>query len=78
MRSEFYKYICSKENCVYLNGKNLLYPKASDIIYKFIEVDEKNCGQLRNNLCHFKNIFQYVYSSLYPEFTAQLIEEVLI
>ena len=29
--------------------------------------DEKNYSRLRNNLCQFKNIFQYVYSCVYPD-----------
>ena len=34
----------------------MLYPKVSDIIHKFIELNEKNYGRPRNNLCQFKNI----------------------
>ena len=59
--------MCLEENFVYLNGKNVLYPKVSEIILNFIQKDEKNYNKLRNNLCQFKNIFQYVYSCLYPE-----------
>ena len=47
--------------------KNVRYPKVSEIIWKFIQKDEKNYNKLRNNLCHFKNIFEYVYSKMYPE-----------
>ena len=67
MPSEFYKYICLKENFLHLNGKNVLYSKVSDIINNFMEVDEKNYGRLRNNLCQFRNSFWYVHSRVYPE-----------
>ena len=65
--TEFYKYECLEENFVYLNGKNVLYPKVSEIILNFIQQDEKNYSKLRNNLCQFKSIFQYIYSCVYPE-----------
>ena len=45
----------------------MLYPKVSDIIHKFFKLDEKNYGPLRNKLSQFRNIFQYVYSSMYPK-----------
>ena len=64
---EFYKYICSEENFIYLNGKSVLYAKVSKIVVNFIEIDTKNFNLLRNSLRQFKNIFQYVYSSTYPE-----------
>ena len=50
-----------------LTRKNVLYPKVSEIVWKFIQNDEKNYNKLRNNLCQFKNIFQYVYSNIYLE-----------
>ena len=63
---EFYKYTCLEENFVYLNGKNMLYPKVSEIVLNFIQKDKKNYSKLRNNLCQFKNIFQYVYCCMCP------------
>ena len=45
----------------------MLYPKVAEIVWKFIQVDETNCNKQRNNLCQFKNIFQYVYSNVYPK-----------
>ena len=65
--TDFRQYACLEENFLYLNGKNVLYPKVSKIIWKFIQNDEKNYNKLRNNLCQFKNIFQYVYSNVYFE-----------
>ena len=32
--AEFYKYVCFEENFVYFNGKNVLYPKVPEIIWK--------------------------------------------
>ena len=67
MPCDFYKHICSEQNFLYLNGKNVLYPKVTEIINEFLDADEKNYVQLRNNLSQFKNVFQYVYSNVYLE-----------
>ena len=64
---DFYKYICLEENFLYLNRKKVLYAKVSEIVSKFIEMNIKNFALLRNSLYKFKNIFQYVYSSTYPD-----------
>ena len=32
MLNDFYKYICTEENFLYLNVKNVLYPRVSEII----------------------------------------------
>ena len=45
----------------------MLYAKVSEIVSKFIEMDIKNFALLRNSLYKFKNIFQYVCSSTYPD-----------
>ena len=65
--ADFYKYICKEEHLLYLNGKNVLYPKIAEIVWKFINKNKKNYNQLRNNLCQFKEIFQYVYSIVYSQ-----------
>ena len=67
MPPAFYEYICQEENFLYLNGKNVLQPRISEIITDFLKQSEKNHVILRNNLSQFKNIFQYVYSNVYPE-----------
>ena len=64
MPTAFYKYICQEDNFIYLNGKNVLQPKVSEIITNFLKADEKNYLLLRNNLSQFKNIFQHVYSNV--------------
>ena len=59
--------IRSQENILHLNGKNVLYPKIVNMVWKFIQADQKNYNQLINNLCKFKDIFQYVYANVHPE-----------
>ena len=67
MPAAFYKFICKEENFIYLNGKNILQLKVSEILTNFLAEDEKNCVLLRNNLSLRKKIFQYVYSNVFPE-----------
>ena len=38
----FHKHICQKDNFMYLNGKNILYPCAAEIVWEYIKKDEKN------------------------------------
>lgn len=64
---QFYNFICQEENFLYLNGKNVLHPKTADMVWSFISQDENNYNLPINNLCKFKNIFQYVYSIVYPD-----------
>ena len=47
--------------------ENVLQPTVLQIIVNFVERDEKHLRLLRNNLAQYKNIFQYVYSNVYPE-----------
>ena len=65
--ADFQKFICKEEHFLHLNGKNILCSKIAEIVQKFIDKNEKNYNQLRNNLCQFKKIFQYVCSIAYPE-----------
>ena len=65
--SEFYRLICREEYFLYLNSKNVLYPKVVEIVWKFIAEDDKNYNKLRNNVCQLKEIFQDVYAMVYPE-----------
>ena len=57
MPAPFYKFICKEENFLYLNGKNVLQPKVSEILNNFLAKDEKNYVLLGNNLSLHKNIF---------------------
>ena len=65
--SDFYRLICREEYFLYLNSKNVLYPKVAEIVWKFIAEDDKNYNKLRNNVCQLKEIFQDVYAMVYPE-----------
>ena len=42
MPAQFYKFICREENYIYLNGKNVLQPKVSEILTDFLAENEKN------------------------------------
>ena len=64
---KFYRHICKEKNFLYLNGKNILQPRVLEIISEFINADEGNYRLLQNNLSSCKNIFQYVYSNIFPE-----------
>ena len=63
----FYKHIYQQENFLYLNGKNVIYPRVTEIVMNYIEADNKNFDKLKRKLIENKNIFQFVYSSVYPE-----------
>ena len=67
MASDFYRYIFTEENFLHLNGKNMLHPKWLKLFGNLLRLIKKNYNKLRNNLCQIKNIFQYVYSNVYPE-----------
>ena len=42
MYAEQFKHVCSKDNFLYLNGKNVLYPKVPETISDSLDADEKN------------------------------------
>ena len=67
MPAKFYRHKCKEKIFLYLNGKNVLQPKVLEIMDELIDEDESNYKQLQNNLCSYKNIFQYVYSNVFPE-----------
>ena len=67
MPSKYYRHICKEKNFLYLNSKNVLQPKVLEIIPDFLQEDESNYKELRSNLSSYKNIFQYVYSNVFPE-----------
>ena len=63
----FYRHICERENFLYLNGKNVPYPRSPEIVMKYIEQDRGNIVRLRRCLQQHKNIVQFIYSRCYPE-----------
>ena len=66
MPQNFYKHICEKENFLYLKSKNVLQPKVLEIMTEFLNEGKKN-KDLWTNLSSYQNVFQYVYSSVFPE-----------
>ena len=46
---EFYKNFCKSKNFIYLNGENVLHPKTSKTIMKYIEEDEENYEKVKKN-----------------------------
>ena len=68
----FYKYICKRENLLYLNGKNVLYPRTSQIVWNSIQKDERNFEKMRKSLVTNNEIFQYVYAKCYPQIFTQV------
>ena len=67
MPANFYRHICKEKNALYLNGKNMLLPKVAEIINDNLDEETNNYNEMRNNLSQHKNIFQYVYSNVFPE-----------
>ena len=65
--SEFYRYICEGDNFIYLNGKDVSQPGVLEIVGNFIDQGKKNLRMLQENLAWYKDIFQYVYSHVFPE-----------
>ena len=63
----FYKHVCQPEHFLYLNGKSVIYPRVTEIVMNYIEADDKNFDKLKRKLIENKKIFQFVYSSVYPE-----------
>ena len=63
--SSFYKYICQPGNFLYLNGKNVIYPRVAEIVMDYIEADENNFKKLKRKLIENQKIVQYVYASGY-------------
>ena len=65
--SEFYRYICDGSDFIYLNGKDVSQPGVLEIVANFIDQSKQNLRLLQENLARYKDIFQYVYSHVFPE-----------
>ena len=64
IQGNFYKFICKEGHFLHINGKKMfctLLPGNLSVKMK------KKYNQLRNNLCQYKKIFQFVYSIVCPE-----------
>ena len=64
---EFYRYICEEENFKYLNGRDVSQPGVLEIVARFIDQHKDNLRMLQKCLANYKDIFQYVYSHMFPE-----------
>ena len=42
-----YKHICQLENFLYLNRKNIIYPRVAKIVMNYIEAHNKNFDKLK-------------------------------
>ena len=65
--SEFYRYICQEKNFLYLNGRDVCQPTVLEIVGGFIDQRKENLRLLQEYLTKFKDIYQFVYSHVYPE-----------
>ena len=54
-------------NFVYLNGRDVEQPGALEIVGNFIDQGKQNLRMLQEALARYKDIFQYVYSHVFPE-----------
>ena len=65
--SSFYRYICEEKNFVYLNGRDVGQPGSLEIVGNFINQGKQNLRLLQEYLTHYKDIYQHVYSLVFPE-----------
>ena len=65
--SKFYKHTCLPQNLMYLNRKNVLYPRVAEIVWKHIENDGNIICKMRKKLIENRKTFQFVCSNTYPE-----------
>ena len=65
----FYRHICDGENFLYLNSKNVLYPKTAQMVLDYLNKDPTNIIWLRRCLQKKKkkNIVQFVCLRCFPE-----------
>ena len=63
----FYKHICEKDNFLYLNSKNILYSKTTQIVLDYLNKDVSNIARLRKCLQNHMKTIQFVYSRCFPE-----------
>ena len=64
---DFYRYICEEKNFIYLNGRDVGQPGVPNIVGGFLHQGKQNLRMLQEHLARYKDIFQYVYSHLFPE-----------
>ena len=65
--SEFYRYLCEEKNFIYLNGRDVGQSGVLEIVGGFIDGGKQNLRLLQEYLAQFKDVYQYVYSHVFPE-----------
>ena len=65
--ADFYRYICEEAHFIYLNGRDVCHSGILEIVGKFIDQSKENLRMLQEYLARYKDIYQYVYSHLFPE-----------
>ena len=64
-KPSFYKHICQPDNLMHLNSKDVIHPHVAEVVWKYIEKDEKNFDKMKKKLQENKKIFQFVlYTSI--------------
>ena len=61
---KFTKFIYLKGNFIELSQLHITYPKANNIVVKFVEEDMQNIDLLKSALRNHLRTVQYVYSFL--------------
>ena len=64
---EFHRYICEDDNFKYLNSRNVSQQGILEIVGKFINQGKDHLHLLQKSLAHYKDIYQYIYSHVFPE-----------
>ena len=65
--SKFYRHICEEKNFIYLNDRDVSHPGVLEIVGGFINQGKENLRMLQQYLAQYKDIFQYIYSHVFPE-----------
>ena len=78
MPVEYCSFISEEKNFLYLNGKNVLWPKVLQIIAEFIEKDEKTLSYCKLILLGTRLFFSLSILTFTLRFTVLLKKEVSI
>ena len=64
---DFYRYICEENKFIYLSSCDVGHPGVLEIVGKYIDQKKENLRILQEYLARYKDIYQYVYSHVFPE-----------
>ena len=67
VEKSFYRHIFERGNFLYLNGKNVQYPRSAEIVISYVNQNNENIVRLRICPQKNKNIVQFIYSRCYTE-----------